>query len=101
MPGHASLGFPEVAIDLNARLDRNTYMADLPCTLASLQSLELTLETAIGKTFAFVDISGTVNDSGAPDDSIFYGVIARSDDGGYVALADTSGLLYRSGHVDV
>jgi hypothetical protein len=100
MPRHRSLRFPEIGIDLNARIDGNTYVADLPCTRDSLQRLGLTLETALGKSFAFVDISGTVNDSGAPDDLMFYGVIAHRDGAGYIAQEDGNGLFYRSGHVD-
>jgi hypothetical protein len=92
--------FPELQIDLNARIDRNTYLASLRCTRDSLQRLGLTLESALGMTFAFVDISGTVNDSGASDDLMFYGVISHRDGVGYVAQEDRNGLLYRSGHVD-
>ena len=100
MPIQTPARFPELAIDLNARFDRNTYAADLPCTQESLRRLGLTLETALGKTFAFVDISGAVNDAGGADDLMFYGTIVYRDGIGYFAEEDGNGLRYRSGHVD-
>lgn len=84
---------PEIYCDLNARMTEHGYLLTTG-SVEDLTKLGLTLESAMGRRFTFVQDDADKN--GKPDDIMFNGIVIRDEKFGYLALADEDGIYWRS-----
>lgn len=78
---------PEVYCDLNARLTERGYSLERNGSVADLEKLGLSLETAIGRRFRFY--MDDANEKGEPDDIMFDGSVVKDPKWGYLAMAES------------
>jgi hypothetical protein len=85
---------PELYFDLNARMTDDGYLATCQGTLDDLAKLGLTLDQAVGRRFAFAQPD--TNDKGELDAWYFTGTIVKDAKFGYIAVADSRGVIWKS-----
>ena len=88
---HAS---PEICCDLNARMTENGYSLQIRSAIDDLARLGLTLEQAVGRRFLF-NAGADTNENGELAEIIFYGVVAKTPEWGYLALCEPRTLRWR------
>ena len=86
--------YQEVYCDLNAGMIKRGYSLERHGSVVDLEKLGLTLETAVGRRFTFFMDDG--NEQGEPDDIMFSGVVVKDPEWGYLALADSNEVYWRS-----
>ena len=86
--------YPEIYCDLNARMTEHGYSLERRGSVDDLEKLGLTLSSAVGMRFTFVQ--GDADENGNPDDIMFNGVVVHDPKWGYLALADGDGIYWRS-----
>jgi hypothetical protein len=86
--------YPEVYCDFNARKTDRGYSLEKRGSVTALGKLGLTLEESVGKRFTFV--MDDVNEKGEPDDIMFNGVVVKDPKWGYLAVADSDDVYWRS-----
>lgn len=85
--------FPEIDIDLNARMTKNGY-ALRRGALDGLARLGLTIEQAVGRRFTFNGGDDT-HAGGEPAEIVFDGTIVKDAEWGYLAAEDSKGIYWR------
>lgn len=83
----------EVYCDINARMTERGFLLTNG-SIEDLARLGLTLEAAVGKRFAF-NGGGDTDESGAPADIMFDGVVEHDPEWGYLAVMDAKGVYWR------
>jgi hypothetical protein len=84
---------PEIYCDFNGRMTKRGYLPTSG-TVRDLATLGLTLETAVGRRFVFVDRDA--DEHGNPDDIMCNGVIVLDGNFGVLLEGDADGIYWRS-----